>query len=96
MRVEVDVPKAFSVRDDHEMFVHQHLMARLNPKLRVHPIATGVHVEGGGTVFWGLVYAEGQSLTREDVEAALVEAGFDLKHNGPIQKLDLAAVKTTG
>ena len=91
MRVEVEVPKAFSFRDDHEIYVHQHLMARLNPRLRVEQVATGVHVDGGGTVIWGLVYLEERPPTADEVEAALEEAGFDLKHNRPIQKLDLKA-----
>ena len=85
MRVNVEVPKAFSVRDDHEFFPIQHLMARLNPKLIVVQVATGKHVEGGGTVFWGIVYEEGQRFTRKDVEHALHEAGFDLAHNVLIQ-----------
>ena len=56
MHAKVELPKAFSVRDEHEFLPIQHLMARLNPKLRVKEVATGVHVNGGGTVFWGLVY----------------------------------------
>jgi hypothetical protein len=84
MKVSVNLPQAFSVRDDHEFFPIQHLMARMNPKLMTVPVATGVHVDGGGTVFWGLVYEEGQKLTRADVEAALRQAGFDLTHNASI------------
>ena len=34
----------------------QHLMA-LNPDLMVKQVATGMHVDGGGTVFWGIVYS---------------------------------------
>ena len=56
MFTKVQLPKAFSVRDEHEFYPMQHLMARLNPDLMVKQVATGVHVEGGGTVFWGIVY----------------------------------------
>jgi len=88
MLATVQLPKAFSVRDEHEFFPIQHLMARLNPKLQVTQVATGRHVNGGCTVFWGLVYLEGQPLSRKDVEAALKEAGFDLT-TGSIQPLKL-------
>ena len=47
MHAKFDFPKAFSVRDEHEFFPIQHLMARINPQLVVKQIATGVHVEGG-------------------------------------------------
>ena len=57
MLTKVQLPKAFSVRDEHEFYPMQHLMARLNPELMVKPVATGVHVDGGGTVFWGIVYS---------------------------------------
>ncbi len=82
MQANVQLPKAFSVRDEHEFLPIQHLMARLNPKLLVERVATGVHVAGGGTVFWGLVYLEGHSPDKEKVNAALREAGFDFAHNG--------------
>ena len=81
MPTKVDLPKAFSVRDEHEFFPIQHLMARMNPKLQVKEVATGVHVDGGGTVFWGLVYEKGQSLSKKLVEFALKEAGFDFAHS---------------
>lgn len=81
MEVQVELPQAFSVRDDHEFFPMQHLMARLNPKIMVKPIATGVHVKGGCTVFWGIVYWDGQPLTKSQVESALRKAGFDFAHN---------------
>jgi hypothetical protein len=35
------LPAAFSVRDDHEFFPIQHLMARMNSKLMVVQVATG-------------------------------------------------------
>ncbi len=81
MQAVVELPKAFSVRDEHEFYPMQHLMARLNPRLLVKQIATGMHVDGGGTVCWGLVYVEGQPLTRRQVETALREAGYDFDHN---------------
>lgn len=77
MQTTVEVPKAFSARGENEIAPIQHLMARLNPQLVVKQIATAMHVDGGGTVAWGLVYLEGQPLTKHDVEAALREAGFD-------------------
>ena len=32
MHAKVELPKAFSVRDEHEFLPIQHLMARLNPQ----------------------------------------------------------------
>jgi hypothetical protein len=84
MKVHVDLPKAFSVRDEHEFYPVQHLVARLNPKLLVAQVATGVHVSGSCTVFWGIVYHEGKVPARKEVEAALKEAGFDFARSGSI------------
>jgi hypothetical protein len=81
MHAKVELPKAFSVRDEHEFHPIQHLMARLNPQLVVKQIATGVHVDGGGTVFWGLVYLNSEPPSKKKVEIALREAGFDFAHN---------------
>jgi hypothetical protein len=81
MRTKIELPKAFSVRDEHEFYAFQNLMTRLNPKLMVKQVATGVHVDGGCTVFWGLVYMDGQPPSKKEVEAALREAGFDFAHN---------------
>lgn len=81
MQTNVQLPKAFSVRDEHEFYPLQHLMARLNPKLHVKQVATGKHVDGGGTVFWGLVYLEGHFPDKTHLEIALREAGFDFAHN---------------
>jgi hypothetical protein len=81
MHTTIDLPKAFSVRDEHEFYPIEHLMARLNPKLTVRQVATGVHVAGGSTVFWGLVYLNGSPPSRPAVESALREAGFDFAHN---------------
>ncbi|MGO8747294.1 MAG: hypothetical protein ACLQNE_15015 [Thermoguttaceae bacterium] len=81
MHAKVELPKAFSVRDEHEFLPFQHLMARMNPKLIVKQVATGVHADGGGTVFWGLVYLKGEPPSKQKVEIALREAGFDFAHN---------------
>lgn len=85
MEATVKLPKAFSVRDDRELPLVQDLMTRLNPKLLVAQVATGVHIDGGYTVNWGLVYMDGQPLTHADVVAALKEAGLDAQHNAEIQ-----------
>jgi hypothetical protein len=81
MQAKIVLPKAFSVRDTHEFLPIQHLMNRLNPKLSVKEVATGVHVDGGGTVRWGLVYLNGEPPSKKKVETALREAGFDFVHN---------------
>ena len=85
MKATIELPKAFSVRDDREIPLIQDLMVRLNPKLLVAQVATGVHVDGGYTVNWGLVYMDGQPLTDADLAAALKEAGLDAQHNAEIQ-----------
>lgn len=89
MQAVVELPKAFSVRDDHEFFPIQHLLARLNPALKAVAVATGRHVNGGPTVFWGLVYQQNQPPSRKAVEAALSEAGFDFGHNVLVQLADV-------
>ena len=38
-------------------------------------------VNGGGTVFWGLVYLKGKPPGKKKVETALREAGFNSAHN---------------
>ncbi len=81
MHAKIELPKAFSVRDEHEMLPIQHLLSRMNPKLLVREVATGVHVHGGGTVHWGLVYLNGEPPSQKKVEFALREAGFDFAHN---------------
>ena len=81
MNAKVELPKAFSVRDEHEFFPIRHLTARLNPKLTVKEVATGVHVDGGETVFWGLVFVKDEPPGKKNVETALREAGFDFVHN---------------
>ena len=81
MQTNVELPKAFSVRDEHEFYPIQHLMARMNPNLMVKQIATGKHVNGGGTVFWGLVFLKGKTPDKTQVESALRDAGFDSAHN---------------
>ena len=81
MHANMELPKAFSVRDEHEFLSFQHLMARLNPKLLVKQVATGVHVNGGDNVFWGLVYLNDEPPSKAKVEEALREAGFDFAYN---------------
>ena len=82
---KIQLPKAFSVRDDHEFYPIEHLVIRLNPDLMVSHVGTGVHVDGGCTVFWGLVHLKDQPLTSQEVEDALAEAGFDVAHHGSAQ-----------
>jgi len=81
VKAQVRLPQAFSVRDEHEFSPIQHLMARLNPRLVVTQAGTGVQVNGGCTVFWGVVHFEGQPPSRKQLEAALAEARFDFAHN---------------
>jgi hypothetical protein len=57
----------------------------MNPKLLVAQVATGLHVNSGCTVNWGLVYLDGQMLSDEDVQTALEEAGLDSEHNAELQ-----------
>ena len=85
MKSAIELPKAFSVNHACELVLIQDLMTRLNPKLLVAQVATGVHVDGGYTVNWGLVYMDGQPLTDADLAAALKEAGLDAQHNAEIQ-----------
>lgn len=85
MQLTAQLPAAFSVRDDHEFFPIEHVMARINPELMVVQVATGRHRHGGPTVFWGLIYLQSQPLTNAAVEAALADAGFDFEHNGSVQ-----------
>jgi hypothetical protein len=85
MKVTIELPKAFSVRDDRELPLIQDLVTRLNPKLLVAQVATGMHVDGACTVNWALVYMEGESLTDAEVAAALNDAGLDARHNAEIQ-----------
>lgn len=89
MYAQIELPKAFAVRDEHEFLPIQHLMARLNPQLVVKQVATGVHVDGGSTVFWGLVYLNGKPPEKKMVEMALREAGFDFAHNVVTQMADV-------
>ena len=85
MQATIELPKAFSVGDDCEFPLIKDLMARLNPKLLVVQVATGLHVNSGCTVNWGLVYLDGQPLTHQEVQAALQEAGLDARHNAELQ-----------
>lgn len=85
MQAMIEVPTAFSVRDDRELPLIQDLMARLNPDLSVAQVATGMHVSGGSTVNWGIISLKGQPLIANEVRAALQKAGLDFQHNGEIQ-----------
>ena len=85
MQTAIDLPQAFSVRDENEFYPIQHLLARLNPKLMVTRVATGRHIHGGPTVVWGVVHLQGRIPSRLDVQAALERAGYDLKQNAPVQ-----------
>jgi hypothetical protein len=81
MQATIELPRAFSVRDEHEFYPFQHLMERLNPKIMVEQVATGKHVNGGFTVFWGIVYLNGHKPNQAQMESALKEAGFDVRNN---------------
>ena len=85
MHAKVDLPQAFSVREEDEFFPFQHLLAKLNSKLMVRHVGTGKHVNGGPTVLWGLVYLDGEQPTEKETEAALKLAGYDFQHNSEIQ-----------
>ena len=89
MQATIQLPKAFSVRDEHEFLPFKHLLARMNPMLVVRCVATGVHVDGGCTVFWGLVYARDDPPSKKAVDAALREAGFGFAHNVLVQVTDV-------
>jgi hypothetical protein len=84
MKAKVKLPKAFSVRNEHEFFPIEHLLARLNPELKVEPIAKGVHVDGSDAVLWGLVFSEDDPPGKKKVATALKEAGFDFDRNGAL------------
>jgi hypothetical protein len=86
MKAEIQLPKAFSLQNEDEFFPFQHLLARMNPKLMVVEVATGMHKNGGRTVFWGLAFLEGQLITRQELEDSLAEAGFDFSR-GKIQNV---------
>jgi hypothetical protein len=85
MRTPVELPQAFSVRDENEFFPIQHLLARMNPGLMAEPAATGRHVQGGCTVFWGIVYLKGHVPSKQEVDAALRGAGCDFNHHVSFQ-----------
>ena len=96
MQARVRLPKAFSVRDSHQFYPVQHLAERLNPRLTVVHVATGFHVHGERPVFWGLVCLRGRPLTKNEVEAALGEAGFDFQRGGTIEVPSLTPRRAGG
>ena len=83
MHVGIELPKAFSVRDEHEFLPIQHFLARLNPQLVVKELATGVHVDGGGTVHWGLVLPERRVAQQEEGGDRLAGSGLRLRPQRP-------------
>jgi hypothetical protein len=91
MESTIEVPKAFSVRDDNEFLAFKHLAARLNPQLRVRQVGMGLHVNSGFTVYWGLVSLESQRITPEEFHNALAEAGFDFEHSASRVEYEMVA-----
>ena len=87
MDVSICVPVAFSVRDYHEFQAHRDMLLRLNSGFRISEVATGIHVHGGTTVYWGLVHLEGQKVDAGVIHEALQWAGFDFAHNGSSYKV---------
>ena len=75
MQAKIKLPKAFSVRDGHEFLPIQHLMNRLNPKLSVKEVATGVHVDGGGTVHWQSPASAGRGAAFRGVSSSDSSSG---------------------
>ena len=96
MKAKIDLPQAFSVRDENEFHPIQHLLARLNSELVVQHIGTGKNVNGGPTVRWGLVYMNGQLPTKKEVETALKQAGYDFGHNTLVQASSLWSGESEG
>jgi hypothetical protein len=90
MEITIQIPKAFSVRDELEFIAFKDLMARLNPQLRIRQVGIGLHINGVYSVYWGLVHREGQRISRAEFEAAMREAGFNFKQSG--RQLDYAGV----
>ena len=84
MQTTVDLPKAFSVREAKEIAIVQDLARRLNPKLRVVHIGTEMHIHGGPTVNWAVIYLDGEPLVDAEARTALDEAGLDFQHNAEI------------
>lgn len=82
MEVTINLPVAFSVRDTHEFQSHRDMLVRIHPELTVKEVATGIHQNGGPTVYWGLVYIKGQEIGEEELTVALRLAGYDFAHNG--------------
>jgi uncharacterized protein YhaN len=75
------LPKAFSVRDDHEFLPMRHLLERMNPKIVLKQVAYGVHVNGREAVYWGIAHLRGKPPTKKEIDGALSEAGFDFARN---------------
>ena len=84
MQITIELPKAFSVRDVRELTFVQDLMTRLNSQVLVAQVATGIHIDGGPTAVWALVYMDGQPPKEAEIFNALREAGLDMQHNAEI------------
>ena len=89
MDVFVTLPVAFSVRDHHEFQSHRDMLQRLHPSIVVREAATGVHVKGGPTVYWGVVCMEDEEISETDLIDALGDAGYDFAHNGKNFKVEV-------
>ena len=85
--ISIEVPKAFSVRDDRELPLIQDLMARLNSDLLVAQVATGVHVNGGSTVKTLTKRLEAAAAAGEDPDKVAAE------HQGLVRTIDKAAAR---
>jgi hypothetical protein len=72
MSISIRIPKAFSVREENEFFAFKHLAQRLNPQLRVTQVGLGLHVNGGHTVYWGLVHLDGQRIENMEMESSFL------------------------
>ena len=82
MHTKVELPKAFSVRDEHEFLPDSALdgaaesRSSWSSKWRRACMWTAAEPS-----FWGLVYLNGEPPSKKKVENALREAGFDFVHN---------------
>lgn len=81
MQITLELPLAFSVRDDHEISIIQDLVQRIDARLVVILAATGMHKSGGATVNWGVIHLAGPVPGESLIQAALQKAGFDARHN---------------
>lgn len=85
-QVALTLPAAFSVRDYHEFQAHRDALQQMNPGFCVDEVATGRHVNGGPTVFWGIIHLKDDTPDEPTTREALHSAGFDFTHNGKFTK----------